>query len=75
MIETALDNKGIYTIYHCRAKVITELGEHETLDLTAISIDNAKELAIIGIKELTWTQWSYLYEYRIYRMVCKWKRR
>lgn len=56
MIETALDNKGIYTIYHCRAKVITELGEHETLDLTAISIDNAKELAIIGIKELTWTQ-------------------
>lgn len=46
MIEAALDNKGIYTIHHYRAKVITELGERETLNLTAISIDDAKELAI-----------------------------
>lgn len=45
MIETALDNKGIYTIHQYHAKVITELGECETLNLTAVSTEDAKELA------------------------------
>mgnify|MGYP000846348995 FL=1 len=45
MIETALDNKDIYTIHHYHAKIITELGECETLSLTAVSTEDAKELA------------------------------
>ena len=45
MIETALVNKGIYTIHQYHAKVITELGECETLNLTAVSTEDAKELA------------------------------
>ena len=51
MIEAALDNKDIYTIYHYHAKVTTELGERETLNLTAISIDDAKELAMTLVSE------------------------
>ena len=51
MIETALDNKDIYTIYHYHAKVTTELGERETLNLTAISIDDAKELSMKLVSE------------------------
>lgn len=46
MIETALDNKDLYTIHNYSANVVTELGEQETLSLTAISIDDAKELAM-----------------------------
>lgn len=46
MIETALDNNDIYTIHHYHVKVITELGERETLNLTAVSINDAKELAM-----------------------------
>lgn len=46
MIETALDINDIYTIHHYHVKVITELGERETLNLTAVSIDDAKELAM-----------------------------
>lgn len=46
MIETALDNKDSYTIHNYSANVVTELGEQETLSLTAISIDDAKELAM-----------------------------
>lgn len=46
MIETALVNKGIYTIHQYHAKVITELGECETLNLTAVSTEDAKELAM-----------------------------
>lgn len=45
MIEKALDNKGFYTIHQYHAKVITELGECETLNLTAVSTEDAKELA------------------------------
>lgn len=45
MIETALDNKDIYTIHHYHAKIITELGECETLSLTAVNTEDAKELA------------------------------
>lgn len=44
MVETALDNKDLYTTHNYYANVVTELGEQETLSLTAISIDNAKEL-------------------------------
>ena len=45
MIEIALDNKDIYTIHHYHAKINTELGECETLSLTAVSTEDAKELA------------------------------
>lgn len=51
MIEKALYNKDIYTINHCHAVVITKLGERETLNLTAISIDDAKELAMKLVSE------------------------
>lgn len=46
MIEKALEYKNIYTIHHYHAVVITELGERETLNLTAVSIDDAKELVM-----------------------------
>jgi len=45
MVETALDNKSLYTIHQYHVKVITELGECETLNLTAVSSEDAKELA------------------------------
>lgn len=45
MIETALDNKDLYTIHNYSANVVTELGEQETLSLTAISQDDAEILA------------------------------
>lgn len=44
IIETALDNNDLYTIQHYTANIVTEFDERETLNLTAISIDNAKEL-------------------------------
>lgn len=34
-----------------RVKITTELGKHETLNLTAISIDDAKELAMKLVSE------------------------
>lgn len=33
-------------MHHYHAKVITKLGERETLNMTAISIDDTKKLAI-----------------------------
>lgn len=45
MIETALDNKDLYTTHNYSANVVTELGEQETLSLTAISQDDAEILA------------------------------
>lgn len=45
MIETALDNKDLYTIHNYSANVVTELGEQETLSLTAISQDDAEIFA------------------------------
>lgn len=44
MIETVLDNKDLYTIHNYSANVVTELGEQETLNLTAISQDDAEIL-------------------------------
>lgn len=41
-----MENKDIYTIHHYHAVVITELGERETLNLTAVSFDDAKELVM-----------------------------
>ena len=52
MIETALDNKDIYTIHHYH-EIITA-GECETLSLTA-STEDAKELAKELNQEVYWT--------------------
>lgn len=46
MVEATLDNKDLYTTHNYSANVVTELGEQETLNLTAISVDDAKELAV-----------------------------
>lgn len=44
IIETALDNKDLYTIHNYSANIVTELGEQETLSLTATSQDDAEIL-------------------------------
>lgn len=46
MVESTLDNKDLYTTHNYSANVVTELGEQETLNLTAISVDDAKEFAV-----------------------------
>ena len=51
MVETALDNRNLYTTHNYSANVVTELCEQETLSLTAINIDDAKELAMRVVSE------------------------